>query len=133
MRRLPIYVHIADGVYPVAEDTLLMLEAVEVRRGERFLEMGCGQGLVGLHAAKYGAEATLADIDPLAVECARRNGLENDLAVEVVQSDLFENIRGAYDVIVFNPPYLPGDTAKGLRDTRLDGGQGGIEVARTFL
>ncbi len=129
MKRQPVYVSVCDGVYPVSEDTLLMLSCVEVEPGERALEMGCGAGLVGIHMALCGAEVVMADVDPVAAECARKNAADAGVDAVVVESDLFENIDGVFDVIVFNPPYLPG--AGG--DQRLDGGEGGIEVADRFL
>ena len=131
MRRLPMYVSIDEGVYPVCADTLLLLEAVEVGPGQRFLEMGCGAGLVGMHAAALGAEVTMVDVSPEAVACARRNVEACGLEAAVVESDLFLNVDGVFDVVAFNPPYLPGSTAEG--DMRLDGGEGGVEIASRFL
>ena len=46
------------------------------------------------------------------------------------QGDLFAHISECFDVITFNPPYLP---STGPRDISWDGGRGGIQVAMRFL
>ncbi len=124
-----IDIAVYDGVYEPAGDTWLLLEAVEVRAGQRVLDMGTGTGVLALHAAGLGCEVTAADVDAPAVDNARCNAACNDLDVEVVQSDLFDAVAGWFDVIVFNPPYLPA----GDGDLRWDGGRGGVATARRFL
>jgi release factor glutamine methyltransferase len=98
------------------------------------LELGCGTGIVALHAAKLGASVTAADISPIAIECTRRNAARNDLKVKVVRSDLFEDIRGSFDVVAFNPPYLPreGGSTSWI-ERSWDGGDQGSEVSVRFL
>jgi len=127
-------IEVADEVYNPAEDSFLLLKAVEVQPGQRLLEMGAGSGFVALHAAKAGAVVTAADINPHAIDCVRRNALRNDLKVEVVRSDLFEGVPGLFDVIAFNPPYLP-DEAKtsSWMEHAWSGGREGSEVAVRFL
>ena len=46
-------------------------------------------------------------------------------------SDLFSNVGGKYDLIIFNPPYLPEDVR--LKDITLDGGKKGYELIQGFL
>lgn len=127
-------IDVGDEVYNPAEDSFLLLSSVEVEREERVLEMGTGAGLVALHAAKAGAVVTAADINPHAVDCVRRNALRNDLKVEVVRSDLFDEVTGVFDVIAFNPPYLPeeGKTTSWMEHA-WSGGKEGSEVAVRFL
>ncbi|MCU0859532.1 MAG: methyltransferase [Thermoplasmata archaeon] len=129
-----IDIDVADEVYNPAEDSFLILNAVEVQAGQTLLEMGAGSGFVALHAAKAGAVVTAADINPHAVDCVRRNALRNDLKVEVVRSDLFENVPGLFDVIVFNPPYLPDEErTTSWVEHAWSGGREGSEVAVKFL
>ena len=121
-------------VYEPGEDSYLMLKQVEVTGGERLLEMGSGTGVISLHAAKAGAVVTAADINPHAVECTRGNAARNGLEMEVVLSDLFENIEGTFDTIVFNPPYLAGDSSTtSWAEKAWAGGEEGSEVATRFL
>ncbi|UCE81443.1 MAG: methyltransferase [Methanobacteriota archaeon] len=121
-------------VYDPNDDSYLILEAIEVSAGERLLDMGCGTGLIAIHAAKAGAEVVAADINPNAVNCTRRNAHKNGVRLDVVQSDLFENVRGVFDVIAFNPPYLAGeDTTTTWIERSWSGGDDGIDVAGPFL
>ena len=74
------------------------------------LDLCCGSGAIGaaLLAARPGLALTAADLDPAAVECARRN---LPAGTEVVQGDLFdglsERFRRGFDVIAANAPYVP--------------------------
>lgn len=124
-----IDIEVHDGVYEPAEDSWLLLEAVEVQGGHRVLDMGTGTGVIALHAAGRGCDVTAVDVDATAVENARCNAARNDLSIEVIQSDVFNAVEGRFDVIAFNPPYLPAKDG----DRRWDGGRGGVETARRFL
>ena len=121
-------------VYVPSDDSYLLLKILQVSPGQRLLEMGCGTGLIALHAAKSGAIVSAADINPHAVECARRNAAKNDLRIQVVQSDLFEKVSGEFDVIAFNPPYLPDENrSTSWLERSWSGGGEGSEVAVRFL
>lgn len=84
--------------------------------GKDVLEIGCGTGLMGIVMAKYGAKKVLmSDISQKAVINTQENikqfGLEK-IAL-AAQSDLFENIKGKYDCIVFMQPYFAGNPPEG--------------------
>lgn len=75
-------------------------------QGQRFLELGAGSGLISIHAAKKGATVTATDINPVAIECLRRNCHQNKVQGEIILSDLFANIpEQLFDIIAINPPY----------------------------
>ena len=75
-------------------------------QGQRFLELGAGSGLISIYAAKKGARVTATDINPVAIECLRRNCDENQVQPEIILSDLFANIpEQSFDIIPINPPY----------------------------
>ena len=120
-----------EDVYSPREDSYLLIESLSVRSGERALEMGCGSGIVSAHLSKAGALVTAADLNPRAVECARRNLERNGLEGEVVLSDLFSEIEGRFDLICFNPPYLPGE-GTGPTEISYAGGPSGVEVLARF-
>jgi release factor glutamine methyltransferase len=117
-------------VYHPEADTYLLLEAAknEVRCGDRVLEIGTGSGLVSCELARLtGIVAT--DINPHAVSCA------HDAGIEVVRTDLFAGIRGSFDLILFNPPYLPTQPDERVDDWleyALDGGESGRAVIERF-
>lgn len=77
----------------------------------RLLDIGAGSGAGGLHAASLRATAlssiVLSDINRRALRFSRVNALLNGIDnVDVVESNLFEDIGGHFDVIIANPPYL---------------------------
>ncbi len=122
--------HDPSQVYKPEADTYLLLDAAreEVKAGDHVLEIGTGSGLIAAELAKVtGVVAT--DINPHAVLCARKRG------VDVVQSDLFCGIRSSFDLIVFNPPYLPTQPEERIDDWlehALDGGLNGRVVIERF-
>jgi release factor glutamine methyltransferase len=123
-------------VYAPAEDSFLLLSTVKVGKGQRVLEMGCGTGIIALHCAKAGCYVTATDISLGAADNARMNASNNDLEMEVVQSDLFDNVAGEFDVIIFNPPYLSSEDAHALSGQEKMprvGGEKGHEVSVRFL
>jgi len=77
--------------------------------GKSFLDVGCGSGLVALCAARRGARVTAVDINPEAVRCTVSNAVRHKIEVEAHVSDLFSALRDTrFDVIAWNPPFLPG-------------------------
>ena len=77
----------------------------------RVLEIGTGSGCIALSIAEAFSdiEVVATDISPDAIDVARLNtkahGLEQQ--VEIIESDLFENVSGLFDLIITNPPYVP--------------------------
>ena len=77
----------------------------------RILEIGTGSGCIALSIAEAFSdiEVVATDISPDAIDVARLNtkahGLEHK--VEIIESDLFENVSGVFDLIITNPPYVP--------------------------
>ena len=118
-------------VYPVEEDTLLLLWAAQAegRPGERVLEIGCGSGYISRELSRT-AEVLATDINPHAVRATR------NLGVEVVRTDLFAGICGRFDLVIFNPPYLPTTPDERMDDWleyALDGGPDGRVVIARFI
>jgi release factor glutamine methyltransferase len=122
--------HDPDLVYQPEADTFLLLRAAraEVKPGDRVLEIGTGSALISAELARVtGVVAT--DINPHAVMCARCRG------VEVVRCDLFSGVRGMFDLVIFNPPYLPTQPEERINDWleyALDGGENGRMVIERF-
>jgi release factor glutamine methyltransferase len=95
-------------VYEPSDDTWLLLRAARVEPGERVLEVGTGCGVVAWHAAKQGAKVVATDINPSACRAAWEGARAHGLEVSVVRCDLFAGLHASFDVVLFNPPYLPG-------------------------
>ncbi len=78
--------------------------------GKKFLELGAGSGLISFAAAQKNAIVTATDINELAIEYLNLNSKRNNSTINIIQSDLFENIpQQAFDIIVINPPYFKKD------------------------
>ena len=93
----------------VDRGTRAMLSVAAFAPGLRVMDLGCGCGVVGILAAKKcGAEGIwMSDIDPLAVEIARRNAEANGVpGVHIARSDGFQSVDASgFDLILTNPPY----------------------------
>ena len=78
---------------------------------KRVLDLCCGSGCMGIAAAINfpDAQVDIIDLSPDALDVARsniaRHGLEG--RVRAIESDLFTNAEGPYDLILSNPPYVP--------------------------
>ncbi|HQK55020.1 MAG TPA: class I SAM-dependent methyltransferase [Methanolinea sp.] len=117
-------------VYPPREDTYALLHAARkgVRAGDRVLEVGCGSGYIASALAAKGP-VIATDINPYAVREARLHGLD------VIRADLLGGIRGPFDLVIFNPPYLPTQPGERIDDwleLALDGGRDGTDVIDRF-
>jgi release factor glutamine methyltransferase len=129
---ISIEVNECVSVYPPREDTYLLIECVEPEAGQRILEMGCGSGLLTMHCAKIGAIMVAVDINQKAVDCTRTNLERNHLQAKVDRSDLFSDVVGRFDLILFNPPYLVGDE-EGDLERSWAGGKDGVQILNRFL
>lgn len=133
---LEIQIEVAEDVYAPSDDSLLMISAIHPAQGQSILEMGTGSGIIALHCAKAGSKVTAVDTSEKALECAKNNAQINNLDIQLIQSELFSNIAGKFDLIVFNPPYLSSQDAEVLAvdDKRqLIGGEEGHEISVIFM
>lgn len=128
-----------DCVYEPAEDSFLLADAAlkEAAQGMRILEIGAGSGFVSavLLANLKDIYLVATEINPHAARCARAN------RVEVIRTDLFKGIKNEkpekrFDLILFNPPYLPTskeEKVPGWLNYAFDGGISGRETLDSFL
>jgi release factor glutamine methyltransferase len=107
-QRLATDPEVFHPVYFLSTRVLLDGLAAGDLRGKRFLDMGTGSGPVAIFAASRGAVVTACDVNPRAVAVARDNARRNGVAVDVVESNLFQALAGrAFDMIAFNIPFYP--------------------------
>lgn len=93
------------GLYFSTKFLLKYLERLDLNK-KYFLELGAGSGLISIYASRQGAFVTASDISLTAVYNIEKNMKMNDANVEVLHSDLFDEIPNRnYDFIVINPPY----------------------------
>ena len=72
------------------------------------LDLCTGSGAIGLTLKSLlpSSEVTLSDISKDALMVANKNKNELNLDVNIIESDLFKNIQGKFDIIISNPPYV---------------------------
>ena len=117
-------------IYEPSEDSFLIAEYVKRHcKNKNVLDVGTGSGILAETAIKNGAKEVLAvDINADAVDYCRKKGLK------VIKSDLFENVAGKFDLIVFNPPYLPADEREDSESAlTTTGGEEGDEILIRFF
>lgn len=113
-----------------------------VEEGDKVLDMCTGSGCLAIAIAKGCAgkniSVTAADVSDAAIMLAKENANLNSAVVHFVQTDLFDNIRGRFNVIVCNPPYIKtAEIAELDREVKdfepriaLDGGEDGLDFYR---
>ena len=122
-----------ENVYYPREDSLLMANALEKLdlKGKKVLETGCGSGFLSILTAKNGADVISVDINEEAVGITKINAESNNVTLSVLESDLFSNVKGKFDFIIFNPPYLPVES--GENDKTYVGGKTGRDTIEKFV
>jgi len=125
-------IQIFDGVYPPSEDTFMLMDAVRGEKAARGLELCSGTGTVGLSVASGVGHMVAVDLNPLAAMNTLFNYRKNGMDADVVVGDLFSPIRGEFDLIIMNPPYLP-DGEGAPFDISWSGGARGRSVIDRFI
>ncbi len=121
----------AGGVYSPAEDTLLLIDAVQGFVGEWVLEIGVGSGAVVAGLAARFSSVVGVDINSAAVKTAK-DRVASKRGVDFVCGDSAKSFReSVFDLVVFNPPYLP--SGEVVVDRVVDGGRGGVEVSKAWF
>lgn len=126
-------------IYSPEEDSYLLSEVLKKELPKllkenpniTFLEIGCGSGIQLQTALNVGVKKEnifAVDINPEAVKYCKKLGFN------CIISNLFENVKDKYNIIIFNPPYLPEDKHES-RDSKLatTGGKKGGEIINKFL
>ena len=128
-------IKLADEVYNPAEDSYLLADAAisHAKIGMHVLEIGTGTGFVSsVLLANINVDLMATDINPYAAKCAKSNG------IEVIRTNMFDGLKAksCFDMIIFNPPYLPtsdDEKVPGWLNYAFDGGRDGRMAVEHFL
>ncbi|NMB43093.1 MAG: peptide chain release factor N(5)-glutamine methyltransferase [Clostridiales bacterium] len=128
---------------PRHDTEVLVEEVLKVCDNKNILDMCTGSGCIIISLKKLAniKKAIGVDISKDAIILARENAALNEVDVEFIESDLFENIEGKFDIIVSNPPYIPKadieDLSMEVRDHEphlaLDGKEDGLYFYRRII
>jgi release factor glutamine methyltransferase len=141
-----------EGVFiPRPETEILVQTAIEViesaravKGALRILDLCTGSGCIAISLTKNAQECKIlaSDISEEALVVARENASINGVSdrISFIKSDLFKDIKGKFDIIVSNPPYVARhefDTLQKevLKEPRiaLDGGNDGLDFYRNIF
>lgn len=128
---------------PETEELAALVVGV-AEEGQSILDLCTGSGAIAvavykeLEKSNRKAKVTAVDISADALELAKENAEANEADILFIQSDLFSRIRGRFDIIVSNPPYIPSAEIQTLqREVKdyeprlaLDGGADGLDMYR---
>lgn len=117
-------------IYEPAEDSFLLNEEVRKYSPDKsVLDMGSASGILIKTAIKSGAKSVLAvDIQEEVIKHLKKQ------KINAIQSDLFSNINEKFDLIIFNPPYLPNDEREDKESSIItSGGKKGDEILVRFF
>ena len=135
---------IPKEVYLPSDDTDLMINTLEkeiISKKLFFntaLELGSGNGYLSLYVYNNVNEIISVDLNPIVVEYLKKVKEKYQLDKQkILSSDLFSALdkNKKYDLIIFNPPYVPSEPLnleKGI-DLAVNGGKDGLEVISRFL
>lgn len=106
------------GVLIPRQDTEILVEEAlkAITPGMEVLDLCTGSGCIAVSLAKFKPKAKVqgADISPEALQVSEENAKRNGVDVRFFLSDMFRQVRGKFDIIVSNPPYIPTGVIQGL-------------------
>lgn len=130
----------SSKIYAAQEDSFIMKDALDkilnTRKIQNVLDVGTGTGILAFTASKKAKHVDAVDVNPHALNFVKQQIKKlNFRNINVFYSDLFSHVKEKYDLIIFNPPYLPDSNdikEKWVRQAII-GGTKGNEVILKFL
>lgn len=117
-----------SSIYEPSDDSYLLEKHVKNYAKGKVLEIGTGSGILAKAAFEKTKDVLAVDINPKAVKHAM------SLGIKAVCSDLFSKVKGKFDLIIFNPPYLPFERNEDRKTAlQVAGGKKGHEIIEMFL
>lgn len=141
--------YVDENVLIPRGDTEVLVEEViksvkDVKRNIKILDMCTGSGIIAITLSKFCKNVDVTAVDKsenvlnVAIKNAKKHGIYEK--IKFIKSNMFENLKGRYDVIVSNPPYIESDVINTLtKDVQnepkmaLDGGKDGLDFYRNIF
>ena len=101
-----------NGVFSKGEldfgTNLLIKNVLKLASGD-ILDLGCGYGAIGIILGKTNnCNVTMSDVNKRALHLTKMNAKKNNVSVNVIESDGYENIDSKFDYVISNPPIRVG-------------------------
>lgn len=131
-----------DVLIPRPETEIIVEESLKFagqKNHLRILDIGTGSGNIIISLAKnIEADFTATDISEKALAIAKKNMIKHKTKINFIQSDLFINVSGKFDLVVANLPYVPVDGSDDLEIKHEPQGaifadDDGMEIIKKFL
>lgn len=108
---------------------------------KKVIDLGCGSGVIGITLKKKlpNLDVTLVDISKKALEVAKENATALHAEVTLIESDMWSEVEGTFDVVISNPPYIKENeeiediVLKNEPHLALYGGEDGLDCYRKIL
>ncbi len=103
------------------------------------LDLCAGSGCIGITLQKkLNCKVTLVDLNRKCLKIIKKNAKQNMADVTILKSNMFQKIKGTFDLVVSNPPYIKTDEILTLDKSvqyfephmALDGGKDGLDFYR---
>lgn len=127
----------------LVEEVIKICDKFDGNREIKILDLCTGSGAIAISLSitlKERVKVYASDISEEALRVANTNVIKNSLKIELIQSNLFENIDLQFDIIVSNPPYIETETLKNLPEEvkkepqiALDGGEDGLKFYNEII
>lgn len=115
-------------IYEPNDDSYLLAKYVDKFAKGKVLDLGTGSGIQAEIALKHTKDVLAVDISKEAVEFVKKKGIKAKV------SDLFSSINEKFDLIIFNPPYLPKEKLEDNESKLITtGGKKGHEILERFF
>jgi release factor glutamine methyltransferase len=132
-----------DVLIPRQDTEILVEAALKAAEGKEVLDLCTGSGCIIISLSKLGRikSGTGVDISPKALTVARENARQLEADVTFIESNMYSQLTGKYDIIISNPPYIPtkdiGDLMEEVKDHEpvlaLDGSEDGLYFYRVII
>ena len=115
-------------IYEPKEDSFLLQKYVKRYANGKVLDVGTGSGIQAITALEKTKDVLATDINKESIKHVKQKGVKG------IESNLFDKIKERFDLIIFNPPYLPRDEREDkISAYSTTGGRKGYELLIKFI